>query len=75
MAGSASNHVLKSLIGRVQIFFRWVGESRRSVIGLLAAAALVGSLLLGCSSVLRNSEGFYEKIPRRPINWREYMTD
>jgi uncharacterized protein YceK len=29
----------------------------------------------GCSSVISNSESFYQNIPRRPINWREYLTD
>jgi uncharacterized protein YceK len=29
----------------------------------------------GCSSVINNSESFYRDIPRRPINWREYLTD
>jgi hypothetical protein len=29
----------------------------------------------GCSSVISNSESFYRDIPRRPINWREYLTD
>ena len=33
------------------------------------------ALVSGCSSVISNSESFYEKIPRRPINWREYLTD
>ena len=32
-------------------------------------------VLSGCSSVVSNSESFYKDIPRRPINWREYMTD
>jgi hypothetical protein len=29
----------------------------------------------GCSSVISNSESFYRDMPRRPINWREYLTD
>ncbi len=36
---------------------------------------LLTTALAGCSSVISNSEGFYKDIPRRPINWREYMTD
>jgi hypothetical protein len=33
------------------------------------------AIMWGCSSVIGNSEGFYKDRPRRPINWREYMTD
>jgi hypothetical protein len=33
------------------------------------------AIMWGCSSVISNSEGFYKDRPRRPINWREYMTD
>jgi hypothetical protein len=29
----------------------------------------------GCSSVISHSESFYRDISRRPINWREYLTD
>ena len=36
---------------------------------------LLITLVSGCSSVISNSENFYKDIPRRPINWREYMTD
>jgi len=32
-------------------------------------------VLSGCSSVISDSEQFYKDRPRRPINWREYMTD
>jgi hypothetical protein len=47
-----------------------------------ATVAMIGFLLflattfvIGCGSVIDNSENFYQKIPRRPINWREYLTD
>lgn len=33
------------------------------------------TVLSGCSSVISNSESFYKDMPRRPINWREYLTD
>jgi hypothetical protein len=36
---------------------------------------LMTGLVSGCGSVVSNSESFYQNIPRRPINWREYMTD
>jgi uncharacterized protein YceK len=32
-------------------------------------------VLSGCSSVISDSEQFYKDRLRRPINWREYMTD
>ena len=43
------------------------------IIGL--SIVLMTALVSGCGSVLSNSESFYQNIPRRPINWREYMTD
>ncbi len=39
------------------------------------AMVLLITILSGCSSVVSNSEKFYQDRPRRPINWREYMTD
>jgi hypothetical protein len=36
---------------------------------------LLITVLSGCFSVISNSESFYKDIPRRPINWREYLTD
>jgi len=39
------------------------------------AMVLLMTILSGCSSVVSNSEKFYQDRPRRPINWREYMTD
>jgi hypothetical protein len=44
------------------------------------AASLIALVLLlafvsGCGSVASNSESFYQNTPRRPINWREYLTD
>ena len=52
-----------------------VEKPKVATIGVLLSTILLIILACGCSSVIRNSEGFYEKIPRRPINWREYMTD
>ena len=60
---------------------------RISTLGLIVSQKLTGKkiglfvvLLLitfasGCSSVCSNSEGFYKDIPRRPMNYREYMSD
>ena len=42
--------------------------------GLFVVLLLI-TFASGCSSVCSNSEAFYKDIPRRPINWREYMTD
>jgi len=36
---------------------------------------LLMNLVSGCSAVLANSESYYQNQPRRPINWREYLTD
>jgi hypothetical protein len=33
------------------------------------------ALLSGCASVIGNSENFYQDMPRRPTNWREYLSD
>ena len=38
-------------------------------------ALLLMTLVSGCSSVISNSESYYKNQPRRPINWREYLTD
>ena len=51
-----------------------VGELKRPLNSALAIILLI-TLISGCSSVISNSENFYKDIPRRPINWREYMTD
>ena len=57
---------------------------RTSMGGMLANRSMQKFVLLtvllstgasGCSSVIRTSENFYENIPRRPINWREYLSD
>jgi hypothetical protein len=39
------------------------------------SVVLLTTVLSSCSSVVSNSASFYKDIPRRPINWREYMTD
>jgi hypothetical protein len=57
-----------------------------SIIGMLAGPnlsmkkfalfiVLLSTVASGCSSVISNSESFYQNIPLRPINWREYLTD
>lgn len=33
------------------------------------------NLISGCSSVIQNTQSYYETNPREPINWREYETD
>ncbi|MGH7871312.1 MAG: hypothetical protein ACREQO_03725 [Candidatus Binatia bacterium] len=56
---------------------RWerIGKTKVAAAEFALVMVMLIILLAGCSSIIRNSEGFYEKIPRRPINWREYMTD
>jgi len=41
----------------------------------LLAALLVVNFFCGCAWVLSDSENFYRDRPRRPINWREILTD
>jgi hypothetical protein len=41
----------------------------------LLAALLLINFLCACASVLSDSENFYRDRPRRPINWREILTD
>jgi hypothetical protein len=58
---------------------------RTSIVGILSEprpSTRSGSLIIlliiflsGCSSVIKNSEDFYKDMPRRRINWREYLTD
>jgi hypothetical protein len=38
-------------------------------------AVLLITFVSGCSSVLDSSENFYKDMPRRRINWRDYLTD
>jgi hypothetical protein len=42
-------------------------------IGLFVVVLI--TFISGCGSVVGNSERFYRDIPRRPINWHEYLTD
>jgi len=51
----------------------WKPKLTTMSIGL--SIVLLNTLVSGCGSVATNSENFYQNIPRRPINWREYMTD
>jgi hypothetical protein len=53
---------------------RLMGKPTPTVKTALFLILLIG-LIPGCSSALSNSESFYRDIPRRPINWREYLTD
>jgi hypothetical protein len=41
---------------------------------IVLSLSLLITLLCGCS-VISNSEEFYKDMPRRRINWREYLTD
>jgi hypothetical protein len=47
----------------------------KAIITRVVSIVSVIAGITGCSSVISNSEGFYKDRPRRPINWREYMTD
>lgn len=54
---------------------RMAVRSKLVRIRLFLSLVVLTAALTGCSSVISNSESFYKDIPRRPINWREYMTD
>ncbi|HEX7232215.1 MAG TPA: hypothetical protein VF452_17620 [Candidatus Binatia bacterium] len=45
------------------------------VVTKVVSIVSVIAIMWGCSGVISNSEGFYKDRPRRPINWREYLTD
>jgi len=45
------------------------------VMNKVLSIVLLIAVVSGCSSVINNSERFYQEHPRRRINWREYMTD
>lgn len=51
-----------------------VAQPKRAV-SLTMSIILLITFISGCSSVINNSENFYKDMPRRRINWREYMTD
>jgi hypothetical protein len=51
----------------------WVPKFTATRMGL--SALLLINFVSGCGSIIANSESFYQNIPRRPINWREYLTD
>jgi len=52
-----------------------VWKPKLSAMRIGLSMALLITLMSGCGSVATNSESYYQNIPRRPINWREYMTD
>jgi len=52
-----------------------VAQLKVPMLNLGLSLILLITFVSGCSSVISNSENFYKDIPRRPINWREYMTD
>jgi hypothetical protein len=54
---------------------RVVAWSRPPLLSLMLWGVLLGIFVCGCGSVISDSENFYKGIPRRPINWREYLTD
>ena len=53
----------------------FVGRLEIDVTGIVLSIILLITSVCACSSVISNSESYYQNIPRRPINWREYMTD
>jgi len=60
---------------RAMSILQMVARQKLPFMNLGLSIILLITLISGCSSVVSNSESFYKDIPRRPINWREYMTD
>ena len=52
-----------------------VGRLKLVIEKTALSIVLLITVLSGCSSAISNSERFYNDRPRRPINWREYMSD
>lgn len=50
-----------------------ISDKRKRSAAILFSCLLM-SVVSGCA-VLSNSARFYQDIPRRPINWREYTSD
>jgi len=49
---------------------------KREFMKIILFALFLVMVVSGCSSsVVSNSESYYQKQSRRPINWREYLTD
>lgn len=49
---------------------------RKFMIGCsMLGVILLTTLISACASVIGNSEHFYKDMPRRPTNWREYLSD
>ena len=55
----------------LEFMARWKSTMRHWMLSMI----LLITLASGCASVISNSEKFYRDMPRRPTNWREYLTD
>jgi hypothetical protein len=55
-------------------FAEGVIRDKRNTSTAILFSCLLVSVVSGCA-VFRNSASFYQDIPRRPINWREYTSD
>ena len=67
-------HTLMAL-GDWRSMLSTVGRFGLTVRGILLSIILLITSMSGCTSAINNSESYYQNIPRRPINWREYTTD
>jgi hypothetical protein len=73
-ATTASAEEGESMKGAASILGR-VARQELTIMKIALFICLLITPVSGCSSVINNSENFYRDIPRRPINWREYLTD
>jgi hypothetical protein len=60
---------------RLDFNLKLVATGELSMKTMVPFALLLLILVSGCSSIFSNSERYYQNQPRRPINWREYLTD
>jgi len=48
---------------------------RKLVIPSMLGVIFLTAWISACSSVVDHSANFYKDMPRRPTNWREYLSD
>lgn len=57
------------------LIFRVIPMPTLRLTEISLALVFLINLMSGCSSVIQNTQSYYETNPREPINWREYETD
>jgi hypothetical protein len=57
------------------LILKMLATPKLAVTAISLAVMLWVTIASGCASVISNSERYYQNMPRRAINWREYFTD